>query len=106
MNKSTKQDVLETIKLIDYGDYENSVLDFFEELNELTLNVTQEEKETIIKFIKQEVSSWNNSSYEYQEYGNFVYRNITTNDNETIIKIYEANADDDIRKITTLTLLV
>lgn len=106
MNKLTKQDILETIHLIDYGNYENSVLDFFEELNELTLNVTQEEKEIIIKFIKQEVSSWNNTSYEYQEYGNFIYKNITTNSNETIIKVYKTDSDDDIRKITTLTLLV
>lgn len=106
MNKLTKQDVFETIDLIDNGDYEDSILDFFEELNELTLKVSQEEKETIIKFIKQEVSSWNNTSMEYQEYDNFVYRNITTNGNETIIKIYETNGDDDIRKLTTLTLVL
>lgn len=106
MTKLTKQEVFETIELIDYGDYENSVLDFFEELDKRTLNVSKEEKEIIITFIKKEVSSWNNTSYEYQEYGNFLYRNIITNDNETIIKIYETNADDDIRKITTLTLLV
>lgn len=56
MKKLTKEEVFETIDLIDYGDYENSLLDFFEELNDLTLNVTQEEKETIIKFIKQEIS--------------------------------------------------
>lgn len=106
MEKLTKKKVLKTIHLIDYRDYENSLLDFFKELNDLTLNVTQEEKETIIKFIKQELSSWNNTSLEYQEYDNFIYKNIITNSNETIIKIYESNSDDDIRKITTLTLLV
>lgn len=106
MEKLTKEEILKTIHLIDYGNYENSLLDFFEEINELTLNVTQEEKGTIIKFIKQEISFWNNTSYEYNEYGNFIYKNIITNSNETVIKIYKADADDDIRKITTLTLLV
>lgn len=106
MKKLTKQEVFETIHQIDYGSYENSLLDFFEELNELTLNITQEEKGIIIKFIKQEISFWNNTSYEYQEYGNFIYKNIITNSNETVIKIYKADSDDDIRKITTLTLLV
>lgn len=67
MKKLTKQEVFETINLIDYG---------------------------------------NNTSHEYNEYGNFIYKNIITNSNETVIKIYKADADDDIRKITTLTLLV
>ena len=106
MTKLSRQEVFETIELIDLGDYENSLLDFFEELNELILNVTDEEKDLIIKFVKEEISSWNNTSLEYQEYDNFIYKNIITNSNETIIKIYESNSDDDIRKITTLTLLV
>ena len=115
MGKLTKQEVFESIEVIEIfqtinainnGDYENSIQDFFEELDKRTLNVSQEEKEIIITFIKKEVSSWNNTSYEYQEYGNFLYRNIITNGNETIIKIYETNAEDEIRIITTLTLLV
>ena len=106
MKKLTKQEVFETIHRIDYGSYGNSVLDFFEDIHELTLNVTQEEKGIIIKFIKQEISFWNNTSHEYQEYGNFIYKNIITNSNETVIKIYKADSDDDIRKITTLTLIV
>lgn len=105
MTKLTKQEVFETMELIDLGDYENSLLDFFEELNELILNVTDEEKDLIIKFVKEEISSWNNTSLEYQEYGNFLYKNIIINGTETVIKIYESNSDDDIRKITTLTLL-
>ena len=78
MTKLTKQEVLKTIKLIDLGEYEDSLLDFFEELNELILNVTDEEKDLITKFVKNEISSWNNTSYEYQEYGNFLYKNIYT----------------------------
>lgn len=106
MEKLTKQEVLKTIKLIDNGDYENSLLDFFEELDELILNVTDEEKDLIIKFVKNEISSWNNTSYEYQEYDNLLYKNIyIIFGDETIIEIYETNSDDNIRKITTLTLL-
>ena len=44
MSKLTKQEVLKTIKLINLGEYENSLLDFFDELDELILNVTDEEK--------------------------------------------------------------
>ena len=40
MTKLTKQEVFEPINLINYGDYENSLLDFLEELNELTLNIS------------------------------------------------------------------
>lgn len=105
MTKLTKEEVFETIELIDLGDYENSLLDFFEELNELILHVTEEEKDLITNFIKNEISSWNNTSLEYQEYDNFLYKNIIKNGTKTTIKIYESNSDDNIRKITTLTLL-
>lgn len=105
MTKLTKQEVLKTIKLIDLGGYENSPLDFFEELDELILNVTDEEKNLIIKFVKNEISSWNNTSYEYEEYNNLLYKNIYILCDETIIEIYETNSDDNIKKITTLTLL-
>lgn len=105
MTKLTKQEILKTIELIDLGDYENSLLDFFEELNELILHVTEEEKDLITNFVKNEISSWNNTSLEYQEYDNFLYKNIIKNGTKTTIKIYESNSDDNIRKITTLTLL-
>ena len=64
MGKLTKQEVFESIELIDNGDYENSLVEFFEDIDELILNVTQEEKENIIKFITQQITSWNNFSYE------------------------------------------
>lgn len=105
MTKLSRQDVFKIIKLINLGYYENSLLDFFEELNELILNVTEEEKDIITKFVKNEISSWNNTSYEYQEYHNFLYKNIYTLCDETIIEIYETNSDDNIKQITTLTLL-
>ena len=106
MNKLTKQKIFKTIKLIDLGEYEDSLLDFFEELDELILNVTDEEKDLIIKFVKNEISSWNNFSFENFEYDNLLYKNIyIIFGDETIIKIYETNSDDNIRKITTLTLL-
>lgn len=106
MTKLTKQEVLKTIKLIDLGEYEDSLLDFFEELNELILNVTDEEKDIIIKFITREISSWNNFSFENFEYDNLLYKNVyIISGDETIIEIYETNSDDNIRKITTLTLL-
>ena len=106
MTKLTKQEVLKTIKLIDNGDYENSLVEFFEDIDELILNVTQEEKENIIKFITQQITSWNNFSYENLEYDNLLYKNIyIIFGDETIIEIYETNSDDNIRKITTLTLL-
>lgn len=38
MTKLTKQEVLKTIKLIDNGDYENSLVEFFEDIDELILN--------------------------------------------------------------------
>lgn len=106
MSKLTKQEVLKTIKLINLGEYENSLLDFFDELDELILNVTDEEKDLIIKFVKNEISSWNNFSFENFEYDNLLYKNIyIIFGDETIIEIYETNSDDNIRKITTLTLL-
>ena len=105
MTKLSRQEVFKIIKLINLGEYENSLLDFFDELNELILNVTDEEKDFIIKFVKNEISSWNNTSYEYQEYNNFLYKNIYLLYDETIIEIYETNSNDNIRKITTLTLL-
>ena len=106
MGKLTKQEVFKIIKLINLGEYENSLLDFFEELDELILNVTQEEKENIIKFITQQITSWNNFSYENLEYDNLLYKNIyIIFGDETIIEIYETNSNDNIRKIATLTLL-
>lgn len=109
MTKLTKQEVFETIYLINNGDekiLDKSALDFFQELNELLLNVTDEEKETLIEFITSTVTNWNDLSFEYKEYGNFLYKNITTNNNKTVIKVYETDTDDSIQKITTLTLLV
>ena len=76
MGKLTKQEVFESIELIDNGDYENSLVEFFEDIDELILNVTQEEKENIIKFITQQITSWNNFSYENLEYDNLLYKNI------------------------------
>lgn len=106
MTKLTKQEVFKSIKLINLGEYENSLLDFFEELDELILNVTDEEKDLITKFVKNEISSWNNFSFENFEYNNLLYKNIyISSGDETIIEIYETNSDDNIKKITTLTLL-
>lgn len=45
MTKLTKEKVLKTIELIDNGDYENSLVEFFEDLDELIFNVTDEEKD-------------------------------------------------------------
>lgn len=70
MNKLTKQEVFKTIELIDNDDYENSLVEFFEDLDELILNVTDEEKNLIIKFVKNEITSWNNFSFENFEYDN------------------------------------
>lgn len=106
MSKLTKQEVLKTIKLINLGEYENSLLDFFEELNELILNVTDEEKDLITKFVKNEISSWNNFSFENFEYDNLLYKNIySIFGDQTIIEIYHTNNDHNIKNITTLTLL-
>ena len=105
MNKLTKQEMFETMELIDYGDYENSLLDFFEELNKLIISVSDEEKQKIIEFLDEQLSSWNNFSFENFEYDNFLYKNIYTLCDETIIEIYETNSDDNIKQITTLTLL-
>lgn len=108
MNKLTKQEVLDTIDLINNGDekiLDKSALDFFAELNGLILNITNKEKKVIIDFITSTVTNWNDLSFEYKEYGNFLYKNITTNNNKTIIKVYETDTDDSIKKITTLTLL-
>ena len=110
MNKLTKQEVFKTIELIDLGEYENSLLDFFEELDELILNVTDEEKENIIKFITQQITSWNNFSYENLEYDNLLYKNIIIYcdgqiDYQTSINIYETISNNEIRKVATLTLL-
>lgn len=38
MGKLTKQEVFESIELIDNGDYENSLVEFFEDIDELILN--------------------------------------------------------------------
>lgn len=40
MTKLTKQEVFETIELIDNGDYEDSLVEFFEDLDKLIFNVT------------------------------------------------------------------
>ena len=106
MGKLTKEEVFESIELIDNGGYENSLVEFFEDIDELILNVTQEEKENIIKFITQQITSWNNFSFENFEYDNLLYKNIyIIFGDETIIEIYETNSNDNIRKIATLTLL-
>lgn len=106
MSKLTKQEVFKTIKLINLGEYENSLLDFFEELDELILNVTDEEKDLIIKFVKNEISSWNNFSFENFEYDNLLYKNIyIIFGDETIIEIYHTVDNNNIKNITTLTLL-
>ena len=76
MGKLTKEEVFESIELIDNDDYENSLVEFFEDLDELIFNVTDEEKENIIKFITQQITSWNNFSYENLEYDNLLYKNI------------------------------
>jgi hypothetical protein len=106
MSKLTKQEVFKIIKLINLGEYENSLLDFFEELDELILNVTDEEKDLIIKFVKNEISSWNNFSFENFEYDNLLYKNIyISSGDETIIEIYHTVDNNNIKNITTLTLL-
>lgn len=110
MGKLTKQEVFESIELIDNGDYENSLVEFFEDIDELILNVTQEEKENIIKFITQQITSWNNFSYENLEYDNLLYKNIVIYydgqiDYQININIYETISDNEIRKVATLKLL-
>lgn len=110
MGKLTKQEVFESIELIHNGDYENSLVEFFEDIDELILNVTQEEKENIIKFITQQITSWNNFSYENLEYDNLLYKNIVIYydgqiDYQININIYETISDNEIRKVTTLELL-
>lgn len=106
MSKLTKQEVLKTIELINNGDYENSLVEFFEDLDELIFNVTDEEKDLITKFVKNEISSWNNFSFENFEYDNLLYKNIySIFGDQTIIEIYHTNNDHNIKNITTLTLL-
>ena len=106
MGKLTKEEVFESIELIDNGDYENSLVEFFEDLDELILNVSDEEKENIIKFITQQITSWNNFSYENLEYDNLLYKNIyIISGDETIIEIYHTSDNNNIKNITTLTLL-
>ena len=109
MNKLTKQEVLKTIKLVNNRNpeiLEKSAYDFFEGLNKLILNVTTEENQTIIDFITLMLTSWNDTAYEDQAYGTLFFKNIIINGNKTIIKIYETDEYDNIKKITTLTLLV
>lgn len=109
MTKLTKQEVLKTIKLVNNRDpkiLEKSAYDFFEGLNKLILNVTNEENQTIIEFITLMLTSWNDRAYEDQAYGTLFFKNIIINGNKTIIKIYETDEYDNIKKITTLTLLV
>lgn len=110
MNKLTKQEVFETIELIDNGDYEDSLVEFFEDLDKLIFNVTDEEKDFIIKFITEQITSWNNFSYENLEYDNLLYKNIVIYcyepiNYETKINIYETISDNEIRNVATLTLL-
>ena len=110
MSKLTKQEVFKTIELIDNDDYENSLVEFFEDLDELIFNVTDEEKENIIKFITQQITSWNNFSYENLEYDNLLYKNIVIYcdgqiDHQTSINIYETISYNEIRKVATLELL-
>lgn len=52
------------------------------------------------------LTSWNDTAYEDQAYGTLFFKNIIINGNKTIIKIYETDEYDNIKKITTLTLLV
>lgn len=109
MTKLTKQEVLKTIKLVNNRDpkiLEKSAYDFFEGLNKLILNVTNEENQTIIDFITLMLTSWNDTAYEDQAYGTLFFKNIIINGNKTIIKIYETDEYDNIKKNTTLTLLV
>lgn len=113
MSQLTKQELLKTINLINNKDkeiLEKSALDFvkdlIEDLNNLILNVTNEENQTIIEFITLILTSWNNLSYENQAYGNLLFKNIIINDNKTVIIIYETDEYDNIKKITTLTLLI
>lgn len=108
MTKLTKQEILKTIELINNRDpeiLEKSAYDFFQGLNELTLNVTNEENQTIIEFITLMLTSWNDTAYEDQAYGTLFFKNIIVNGNETVIEIYETDEYDNIKKITTLTLL-
>lgn len=109
MSKLTKQEVFKTIELIDNDDYENSLVEFFKDIDELILNVTQEEKENIIKFITQQITSWNNFSYENLEYDNLLYKNIVIYydgqiDYQININIYETISDNEIRKISRYQL--
>lgn len=109
MTKLTKQEVLKTIHLINNKDeeiLEKSAYDFFKDLNELILNVTNEENQTIIEFITLMLTSWNDLAYENQRYGNLFFKNIIVNGNETVIEIYETDEYDNIKKLSTLTLLV
>lgn len=109
MTKLTKQKVLKTIHLVNNKNeeiLEKSAYDFFENLNELILNVTNEENQTIIEFITLMLTSWNDLAYENQAYGNLLFKNINVSGNKTVIEIYETDEYDNIRKITTLTLLV
>ena len=109
MTKLTKQEVLKTIHLVNNKDeeiLEKSAYDFFKDLNELILNVTNEENQTIIEFITLMLTSWNDLAYENQTYGNLFFKNIIVNGNETVIEIYETDEYDNIKKLSTLTLLV
>ena len=109
MEKLTKEEILKTIHLVNNKDeeiLEKSAYDFFENLNNLTLNVTNEENQTIIEFITLMLTSWNDLAYENQRYGNLFFKNIIVNNNKTIIEIYETDEYDNIKKITTLTLLI
>lgn len=109
MTKLTKQEVLKTIHLINNKDeeiLEKSAYDFFKDLNELILNVTNEENQTIIEFITLMLTSLNDLAYENQRYGNLFFKNIIVNGNETVIEIYETDEYDNIKKLSTLTLLV
>lgn len=51
MTKLTKQEVLKTIKLIDLGEYENSLVEFFEDIDELILNVTKKKKKILLNLL-------------------------------------------------------
>lgn len=109
MKKLTKQEILKTIELVNNRDpeiLEKSAYNFFEDLNKLILNVTNEENQTIIEFITLMLTSWNDTAYKNQAYGNLFFKNIIINGNETVIEIYETDEYDNIKKITTLTLLI
>ena len=51
------------------------------------------------------LTSWNDTAYEDQAYGTLFFKNISINGNKTVIEIYETDEYDNIKKITTLTLL-